>query len=82
MEKTGRKKGEKENTKKLNQSPKGNKCSAIPVALLCMNVNLSKRKQGSGTKKDEVQEVFRLSINPSGLRSERANLRPESRFEV
>ena len=32
----------------LNQSPKGNMWSAIPFALLCMIVNLSKRKQGSG----------------------------------
>ena len=42
-----------------------------------MIVDLSERKQGSGTKKDKVQEDFRLSINPSGLRSERADLRPE-----
>ena len=30
-----------------NQSPKGNMWSAIPVALLCMIVNLSKEKQGA-----------------------------------
>ena len=40
--------------KKLNRSPKGNIWSAIPVALLCMILNWSKRKQGSGPKGDEV----------------------------
>ena len=38
----------------INQSPKGNMWSAIPVALLCMIVNLSERKQGSGPEGDEV----------------------------
>ena len=38
----------------LNRSPKGNIWSAIPVALLCMNVNWSERKQGSGPKEDKV----------------------------
>ena len=37
-----------------NRSPKGNLWSAIPVALLCMVVNRNKRKQGSGTERDEV----------------------------
>ena len=37
-----------------NRSPKGNMWSAIPVALLCMIVNLSERKQGSGPEGDEV----------------------------
>ena len=37
-----------------NQSPKGNMWSAIPFALLCMIVNLSERKQGSGPEGDEV----------------------------
>ena len=37
-----------------NRSPKGNMWSAIPVALLCMIVNWSERKQGSGPKGDEV----------------------------
>ena len=37
-----------------NRSPKGNMWSAIPVALLCMTVNLSEGKQGSGPKGDEV----------------------------
>ena len=39
---------------RANRSPKGNMWSAIPVALLCMIVNLSERKQGSGPKEDEV----------------------------
>ena len=34
---------------------KGNMWSATPVALLCMIVNWSERKQGSGPKGDEVQ---------------------------
>ena len=33
-----------------NRSPKGNMWSAIPVALLCVIVKWSKRKQGSGPK--------------------------------
>ena len=37
-----------------NRSPKGNMWSLIPVALLCMIVNWSERKQGSGPKGDEV----------------------------
>ena len=37
-----------------NRSPKGNMWSAIPVALLCMIVNLSEGKQGSGPEGDEV----------------------------
>ena len=37
-----------------NSSPKGNMWSAIPVALLCMIVNWSERKQGSGPEGDEV----------------------------
>ena len=37
-----------------NQSTKGNMWSAIPFALLCMIVNLSERKQGSGPEGDEV----------------------------
>ena len=39
---------------KKNRSPKGNMWSAIPVALLCMIMNWSERKQGSGLKGDEV----------------------------
>ena len=39
---------------RVNQSPKGNMWSAIPVALLCMIVNWSERKQGSGPEGDEV----------------------------
>ena len=39
---------------KENQSPKGNMWSAIPVALLCMVVSRSERKQGSGPEGDEV----------------------------
>ena len=38
----------------VNQSPKGNMWSAIPDALLCMIVNLSEGKQGSGLEGDEV----------------------------
>ena len=37
-----------------NRSPKGNMWSAIPVALLCVIVKWSKRKQGSGPEGDEV----------------------------
>ena len=37
-----------------NRSPKGNMWSAIPVALLCMIVIWSERKQGSGPEGDEV----------------------------
>ena len=40
--------------KKENRSPKGNMWSAIPVALLCMIVNLCEGKQGSGPKGVEV----------------------------
>ena len=41
-------------SKNENRSPKGNMWSAIPVALLCMIVNWSEGKQGSGPKGDEV----------------------------
>ena len=37
-----------------NRSPKVNMWSAIPVALLCMILNWSKKKQGSGPEGDEV----------------------------
>ena len=37
-----------------NRSPKGNMWPVIPVALLCMIVKLSERKQGSGPEGDEV----------------------------
>ena len=52
----GRKESKKERNKKerKNRSPKGNMWSAIPVALLCMVVNQSERKQGSGPKRDKV----------------------------
>ena len=46
--------GESLTKKSLNRSPKGNMWSAIPVALLCMIVNWSERKQGSGPEGDEV----------------------------
>ena len=39
---------------KINRSPKGNMWSAIPIALLCMIVKWSERKQGSGPEGDEV----------------------------
>ena len=38
----------------LNRSLKENMCSAIPVALLCMVVNWSERKQDSGPEEDKV----------------------------
>ena len=38
----------------VNRSPKGNMWSAIPVALLCMIVNCSERKQGTGPEGDDV----------------------------
>ena len=47
-------KKKKKRKKKKNRSPKGNMWSAIPVALLCMILNWSERKQGSGPKGDEV----------------------------
>ena len=50
--------------------------SAIPVVLLSIIVNWSERKQGSGLKGDEV-----LKHRGEGLRSKRADLRPESRFD-
>ena len=37
-----------------SRSPKGDMWSAIPVALLCMIVNWSKGKQGSGPEGDKV----------------------------
>ena len=37
-----------------NRSPKGHMWSAIPIALLCMNMNWSERKQGSGPKGHKV----------------------------
>ena len=40
--------------RKKNRSPRGNMKSAIPVALLCMIVNCSEGKQGSGPEEDKV----------------------------
>ena len=37
-----------------NRSPKGNMWSAKPVALLCLIVNWSEGKQGSGPEGDDV----------------------------
>ena len=37
-----------------NRLPRGNMWSAIPFALLCMIVNWSERKQGSGPKGEKV----------------------------
>ena len=37
-----------------NQLPKGNIWSAIPIALLCMIVNLGKGEQGSGSEGDST----------------------------
>ena len=48
---TARRKNEQTNK---NRSPKGNMWSAILVALLCMIVNWSEGKQGSGSEGDEV----------------------------
>ena len=74
--------------KSTNRSPKGNVWSAIPVALLCMIVNLSEGKQGSaaapkGTKSCRTQGDFCSSIclfiRPSvwaEFRSKRADVRP------
>ena len=51
--------------------------SAIPVALLCMIVNLSKGKQGSGPEGDEVL------LNTGGIsfvlleRPQRTDLKPQ-----
>ena len=61
----------------LNQSPKGNMWSIIPIALLCMIVNLREGKQGSSPKGDEVLK------NTEGLslilpeRPERTDLKSE-----
>ena len=52
------------NTTKINQSPKGNMWSAIPVALLCMLMIVGDTKQGSGPKGDKVCEA---EIWPQGL---------------
>ena len=46
--------GEGGTHEKKDQSPKGNMWSAIPGSLLCMVVNLSGGKQGSGPEGDEV----------------------------
>ena len=35
-------------------TPKGNMWSAVPVALLCLIVNWSERKQGRGPEGDKV----------------------------
>ena len=40
--------------KAQNRSPKGSMWSVIPVALLCLIVNWSEKKQGSGPKGNEV----------------------------
>ena len=45
---------EKEREIPFNRLPKGNMWSAIPVALLCMIVNLCEGMQGSGPEGDEV----------------------------
>ena len=38
--------------------PKENMWSAIPIALLCIIVNLSERKQGSSPEGDKVDKVL------------------------
>ena len=45
-----------------NQSPKGNMWSAIPVALLCMKVNWSARKQGNSPQKGRSPREHRGTI--------------------
>ena len=45
---------ERKRNRERNRSPKGNMWSAIPVALLCMIVNLCKGKQGSSPEGDKV----------------------------
>ena len=37
-----------------NRSPRGNMWSVIPITLLCMVVNWSEGKQGSGLEGDNV----------------------------
>ena len=70
----------------LNQSPKGNMWSIIPIALLCMIVNLREGKQGSGPEGDEVlkngyqnnkrtQRDFHSSCLIGNLRLQRIDLR-------
>ena len=44
----------KKHTNEINRSPRGNMWSAIPVALLCLIVNWSEGKQGSGPEGDDV----------------------------
>ena len=59
-----------------NRSPKGNMWSAIPVALLCMIVNWSGRKQGSGlkgTKSCRTQGDFHSSCLKKWMRCSRLN---------
>ena len=46
--------GDGEGNQRGNRSPKGNMWSALPVALLCLIVNWSEGKQGSGPEGDEV----------------------------
>ena len=56
----------------VNRPPKDNMWSAIPIALLCMIVNRSERKQGSGPEGNVVLQntgdfclfVCCLSISP------------------
>ena len=64
----------------LNQLPKGNMWSIIPIALLCMIVNLREGKQGSSPVGDDGAEVLK---NTEGLslilsqRPERTDLKSE-----
>ena len=56
--------------------------SAIPFALLCMIVNLSERKQGSGPEGDEVLlntgglSFIRLFVLRADIKPERTDCRP------
>ena len=66
----------------LNRLPMGNMWSVIPVALLCMIVNWSERRQGSCPEGDKVLEMRGLLfvhslVLPVFLRPEICLLRPE-----
>ena len=49
-----RRDGRHKGPSKINRSPEGKMWSAISVALLCMIMKWSERKQGSSPKGDEV----------------------------
>ena len=53
-EKRGEKREEERKERRGNRSPKGNMWSAIPVVLLCLILNWSEGKQGSGPEGEDV----------------------------